>query len=81
MPENNLNGNKELPAKKRKTENKIEEINDENEAYYLSHDDSSMMEDDVDKDPDWKKTPLYSRIQKLQVNLYYSYRRFFVRYS
>lgn len=47
------------------------EIIDEN--VYLSHDDSSMMEDDVDKDPDWKKTPLYNRIQKLQVILYYRY--------
>jgi len=28
-----------------------------------------MIEDDVDKDPDWKKTPLYNRIQKLQVIL------------
>jgi len=53
-------------SKKRKMEGKIEEIIDEN---YLSHDDSSMMEDDVDKDPDWKKTPLYNRIQKLQVIL------------
>jgi len=50
-------------SKKRKMES---EIIDEN---YLSHDDSSMMEDDVDKDPDWKKTPLYNRIQKLQVIL------------
>lgn len=61
-----MDGNKKL-SKKRKTESKIEEIIDENA--YLSHDDSSMMEDDVDKDPDWKKTPLYSRIRKLQVIL------------
>jgi len=65
----NLNENKKLSSKKRKTESKIKkEIVDENA--YLSYEDSSMMEDDVDKDPDWKKTPLYSRIQKLQVNLY-----------
>jgi len=62
---NNLIENKKS-SKKRKMEGKIEEIIDEN---YLSHDDSSMMEDDVDKDPDWKKTPLYNRIQKLQVIL------------
>lgn len=65
----NLNGNKKSSFKKRKMESEIkEEIVDENA--YLSYDDNSMMEDDVDKDPDWKKTPLYSRIQKLQVNLY-----------
>jgi len=63
LTDNNLSENKKS-SKKRKMENKIEEIINEN---YLSHDDSSMMEDDVDKDPDWKKTPLYSRIQKLQV--------------
>lgn len=60
----NLNENKKSSSKKRKAESKIEEIIDENA--YLSHDDSSIMEDNVDKDPDWKKTPLYSRIQKLQ---------------
>lgn len=60
----NLN---EKSSKKRKTD-KIEIIN---EIAYSSHDDSSMMEDDTDKDPDWKKTPLYNRIQKLQVILCY----------
>ncbi|XP_024883411.1 chromosome-associated kinesin KIF4 [Temnothorax curvispinosus] len=63
LTENKLNTNERSPSKKRKRESKIEVIN---ENAYLSHDDSSMMEDDVDKDPDWKKTPLYSRIQKLQ---------------
>ncbi|XP_070152318.1 chromosome-associated kinesin KIF4 [Polyergus mexicanus] len=29
-------------------------------------DDSLTIEDDVNKDPDWKSTPLYNRIQKLQ---------------
>lgn len=53
-------------SKKRKRESEIEII-DENG--YLSHNDNSVIEDDVDKDPDWKKTPLYSRIQKLQVIL------------
>ncbi|KAM0737046.1 Chromosome-associated kinesin KIF4 [Formica fusca] len=29
-------------------------------------DDSLTIEDDVNKDPDWRSTPLYNRIQKLQ---------------
>ncbi|KAG5325691.1 KIF4 protein, partial [Pseudoatta argentina] len=61
----NLNENKKSSPKKRKTESKIkEEIFDKNA--YLSYDDSLVIEDDVDKDPDWKNTPLYNRIQKLQ---------------
>ncbi|XP_011865378.1 PREDICTED: chromosome-associated kinesin KIF4 [Vollenhovia emeryi] len=61
--ENNLNrANKPLP-KKRRGEGSTEVI-DENA--YLSPDESSMIEDDIDKDPDWKKTPLYNRIQKMQ---------------
>lgn len=66
LTENNLNGNKK--SKKRKRDNKTEIID---EIAYSSPDDSSMIEDDIDKDPDWKKTPLYNRIQKLQVILCY----------
>lgn len=29
--------------------------------------DDSIDEDDVEKDPDWKKTPLYARVQKIMV--------------
>lgn len=29
--------------------------------------DDSVIEDDDANDPDWRKTPLYSRIQKLEV--------------
>ncbi|XP_018404227.1 PREDICTED: chromosome-associated kinesin KIF4 [Cyphomyrmex costatus] len=68
----NLNENKKLLSKKRKTDSKIEEF-DEND--YLSHDNSSIIEDDIDKDPDWKKTPLYSRIQKLQNKSKFSIQR------
>lgn len=36
-------------------------------------DDSITTEDDDDKDPDWVKTPLYNRIQKLQVIIMNNY--------
>ncbi|XP_011173030.1 chromosome-associated kinesin KIF4 isoform X2 [Solenopsis invicta] len=62
LTENNVNVNKK--AKKRKTEESKMEIIEEDGS--LLHDNSSIIEDDTDKDPDWKKTPLYSRIQKLQ---------------
>lgn len=29
--------------------------------------DDSFVEDDVEKDPDWTRTPLYNKIQKLLV--------------
>ena len=29
--------------------------------------DESLVDDDVENDPDWTKTPLYNRIQKLMV--------------
>jgi hypothetical protein len=29
--------------------------------------DDSIIEDDDENDPDWRKTPLYNRIQKLEV--------------
>ncbi|KAG5310628.1 KIF4 protein, partial [Acromyrmex insinuator] len=60
----NLDENKKSSPKKRKTESKIKEEIFENA--YLSYNDSLVIEDDVDKDPDWKNTPLYNRIQKLQ---------------
>lgn len=40
---------------------KFESIN-----FELETDDSSI-EDDVDKDPDWRKTPFYNRIKSLLV--------------
>ncbi|KAL6262365.1 hypothetical protein P5V15_007454 [Pogonomyrmex californicus] len=73
LTENNLNNeNKKSWSKRRKIESKIDII-DENA--YLSHDDSLVIEDDVDKDPDWKKTPLYNRIQKLQNKSKLSFQR------
>lgn len=30
-------------------------------------DDSLTIEDDVNKDPDWRRTPLYNRIRKIEV--------------
>ncbi|XP_011643577.1 chromosome-associated kinesin KIF4A isoform X1 [Pogonomyrmex barbatus] len=72
LTENNLNNeNKKSWSKRRKMESKI----DIDENAYLSHDDSLVIEDDVDKDPDWKKTPLYNRIQKLQNKSKLSFQR------
>jgi hypothetical protein len=62
LTENNSNNKDTSLPEKRKTENKTVFLED---AYPL-HDDS-LIEDDVSKDPDWKKTPLYNRIQKIQV--------------
>lgn len=57
MIENNFsNENKRAWSKKKRT-TKVE----------IEIDDSLTIEDDVNKDPDWKSTPLYNRIQKLQV--------------
>ncbi|XP_036139032.1 chromosome-associated kinesin KIF4 isoform X2 [Monomorium pharaonis] len=64
LTETNLNVNKKL-KKIKKIESKIEII-DEN--VFLTHNNSSIV-DDVDKDPDWKKTPLYSRIQQKKSKL------------
>ncbi|KAH0949886.1 hypothetical protein HN011_002770 [Eciton burchellii] len=61
LTENNSNNKDTSLPEKRKTENKTVFLED---AYPL-HDDS-LIEDDVSKDPDWKKTPLYNRIQKIQ---------------
>lgn len=61
--ENNSDNEDISLPKKRKTQNKTTFLEDS----YLLHDDSFTTQDDVDKDPDWKKTPLYSRIQKLEV--------------
>ncbi|EZA47603.1 chromosome-associated kinesin KIF4 isoform X2 [Ooceraea biroi] len=58
---NSSNENVSLP-KKRKTKNETIFLEDA----YPVHEDSLTIEDDIDKDPDWKKTPLYNRIQKLQ---------------
>ncbi|XP_050460223.1 chromosome-associated kinesin KIF4 [Cataglyphis hispanica] len=56
LTENNFsNENKRSWSKKKRT-TEIE----------IEIDDSLMIEDDVNKDPDWKSTPLYNRIQKLQ---------------
>jgi len=63
LTENLSNEKKKSWSKKRKIESKTI---DENE--YLMQDDSlTIEEDDVDKDPDWKNTPLYNRLQKIQV--------------
>lgn len=32
--------------------------------------DDSVMEDDDENDPDWRKTPLYSRIRKQEVIIF-----------
>ncbi|KAL0122222.1 hypothetical protein PUN28_007163 [Cardiocondyla obscurior] len=62
LTENNLSKNKNVLKKKKREKTQIIDANCD-----LSLDTSLTMEhDDVDKDPDWKKTPLYSRIQKLQ---------------
>jgi len=63
LTDNNSNNKDTSLPEKRKTENKTVFLED---AYPL-HDDSLTIEDDVSKDPDWKKTPLYNRIQKIQV--------------
>lgn len=34
--------------------------------------DDSIADDDVENDPDWTKTPLYSRIQKLMVIYFFN---------
>jgi len=62
LTENNLKNKDTSLPEKRKTENKTVL-----EDAYPLHDDSLTIEDDVSKDPDWKKTPLYNRIQKIQV--------------
>lgn len=39
------------------------------ENTHALHNDSLTIEDDIKNDPDWKSTPLYNRIQKLQVKM------------
>lgn len=70
LTENNLNKKSSLKSKIKKTTEKLDIIHDE--TIYQLQDDSLIEEDDVDKDPDWKKTPLYNRIQKLQVIILYN---------
>ncbi|KAG7209375.1 hypothetical protein KM043_015475 [Ampulex compressa] len=59
LTETNWNSNNPRSKSNRRTQKIIEEEN----TYALSED--SLVEDDVEKDPDWTKTPLYKRIQKL----------------
>lgn len=57
--------NKKSKSKIKKQTIKVVEIIDENMSPPL--DDSILDCDDTEKDPDWTRTPLYNRIQKLQV--------------
>ncbi|XP_076163701.1 kinesin-like protein 3A isoform X2 [Ptiloglossa arizonensis] len=56
--------NKKSKSKIKKQTIKVVEIIDENMSPPL--DDSILDCDDTEKDPDWTRTPLYNRIQKLQ---------------
>lgn len=58
---------KNTRSSSRKRSREEEEEEDQAVLTAMIHDDTFMIEDDVDKDPDWKKTPLYNRIQKSQV--------------
>lgn len=64
MNESNFsNENKRSKSFKKERAISTTEMIDEN----ADLDVSVTMEDDVSKDPDWMNTPLYNRIQKLQV--------------
>ncbi|EFN81512.1 hypothetical protein EAI_11436 [Harpegnathos saltator] len=64
LMENNLNVNIKQSKTKQETEYTLNFSTKNTDAL---HDSSIDVEDDdVENDPDWKNTPLYNRIQKLQ---------------
>ena len=77
-----------IERKKPKHPVRVRHLSESNYDTSVHISDDSIIEDDTEADPDWKKTPIYSRIQRLWVIILYNessmksyddYKKFIIR--